>query len=70
MLWTMGHPITKLGENFNYIGSGWFLSIPTPVWIAGIVAIMGHLLLSKIKFGRYVYAVGGRFRAAQCRIEL
>lgn len=64
MLWTMGHPITKLGENFNYIGSGWFLSIPTPVWIAGIVAIMGHLLLSKVKFGRYVYAVGGNERAA------
>ena len=33
MLWTGGFPITGLGENFAFIGTGWFLGIPMPVWI-------------------------------------
>jgi len=64
MLWTKGHPITKLGENFDYIGSGWFLGVPMPVWIAAIVTLTGILILRKTKFGRHVYAVGGNERAA------
>ncbi len=28
MLWTKGYPISSLGTNFAYIGTGWFLGIP------------------------------------------
>ncbi|MEN3009345.1 ribose ABC transporter permease [Pseudothermotoga sp.] len=64
MLWTRGYPITKLGESFNFIGSGWFLGIPVPVWIAMIVSILALMFLRFTRFGRYVYAVGGNERAS------
>jgi len=28
MLYTKGFPITQLGDNFNYLGTDWFLGIP------------------------------------------
>ena len=31
MLYTKGFPITQLGDNFNYLGTGWFLGIPMPL---------------------------------------
>jgi len=64
MLWTKGYPITKLGETFNTIGSGWLLGIPVPVWIAAIVTTLGSIFLRLTRFGRYVYAVGGNEKAA------
>lgn len=64
MLWTRGYPITKLGESFNFIGSGWFLGIPVPVWIAMLVSILALVFLRFTRFGRYVYAVGGNERAS------
>ncbi|MEJ5228586.1 MAG: ABC transporter permease [Pseudothermotoga sp.] len=64
MLWTKGYPITKLGESFNMIGSGWFLNVPIPVWIAAIVTVLGSIFLRLTRFGRYVYAVGGNEKAA------
>lgn len=64
MLLTRGYPITKLGEDFNFIGSGWFLGIPMPVWIAAVVAGISIFILRKTSFGRYVYAVGGNEKAA------
>jgi len=64
MLWTKGYPITKLGETFDFIGSGWILGVPTPVWIAGIITVIASVFLRFTRFGRYVYAVGGNERAA------
>lgn len=64
MLWTKGYPITKLGDTFNMIGSGWLLGIPIPVWIAAFVTVMGSVFLRATRFGRYVYAVGGNEKAA------
>ncbi|ABV33885.1 MULTISPECIES: ABC transporter permease [Pseudothermotoga] len=64
MLWTKGYPITKLGNTFNMIGSGWFLGIPTPVWIAALITFIGSIFLRASRFGRYVYAVGGNEKAA------
>lgn len=65
MLWTKGHPITGLGDSFGFIGTGWFLGIPMPVWISGIVVIFAVILTKKTRFGRYVYAIGGNENAAR-----
>lgn len=65
MLWTKGHPITGLGENFGFLGSGWFLGIPMPVWISGVVVLAAILLTKKTRFGRYIYAIGGNESAAR-----
>lgn len=64
MLWTGGFPVTGLGENFGYLGTGVFLGVPMPVWItAGLVAVF-VVVTRKTRFGRYLYAVGGNERAA------
>lgn len=64
MLWTKGHPITGLGSDFGFLGTGWFLGIPMPVWISGIVVIIAVILTGKTRFGRYIYAIGGNESAS------
>lgn len=64
MLWTGGFPVTGLGQNFGYLGTGVFLGVPMPVWItAGLVAVF-VVVTRRTRFGRYLYAVGGNERAA------
>jgi ribose transport system permease protein len=65
MLWTKGFPISGLGDDFSYIGTGWFLGIPLPVWISGIIVLIAVLLTRKTRFGRYVYAIGGNENASK-----
>lgn len=64
MLYTQGMPISKLGANFEYIGSGWFLGIPVPVWISLIIVLFVVFISKKTTFGRYIYAIGGNEKAA------
>ncbi len=65
MLYTKGHPISNLGRRFAFIGSGSFLGIPIPVWIAIVVVSLAALITRKTKFGRYIYAIGGNEQAAK-----
>ena len=65
MLWTKGHPITGLGDAFSFIGTGWLLEIPMPVWISAFVVISAIIVTKKTRFGRYVYAIGGNESAAK-----
>lgn len=64
MLYTKGFPITQLGDQFNYIGTGWFLGIPMPVWISIFVVSLAAFFINKTRTGRYIYAIGGNERAA------
>lgn len=64
-LWTNGYPITGLGGDFAQIGTGYFLGLPMPVWIAGVLVGLFVLITRKTRLGRYLYAVGGNERAAQ-----
>lgn len=64
MLYTQGMPISNLGASFEYIGSGWFLGIPVPVWISLIVVLIVVFISKKTTFGRYIYAIGGNEKAA------
>jgi ribose transport system permease protein len=65
MLWTEGFPISELGESFSYLGTGWFLGIPVPVWISGIIVLIAVIATKKTRFGRYIYAIGGNENAAR-----
>ncbi|MGA9652255.1 ABC transporter permease [Pedobacter sp.] len=65
MLWTKGYPISNLGANFDFIGVGWFLGIPLPVWISGVIVIFAVILTKKTAFGRYIYAIGGNEHASK-----
>ena len=65
MLWTKGFPISNLGDSFAYIGTGWFLGIPVPVWISGIIVVIAVVLTNKTVLGRYIYAIGGNEHASK-----
>ncbi len=64
MLWTKGFPITGLSENFAYLGTGWLLGIPLPVWVSGAIVLITVIIANKTKLGRYIYAIGGNESAA------
>jgi ribose transport system permease protein len=64
-LWTRGFPITGLGPQFGFIGTGHLLGLPMPVWISGALVALFTLVTRRTRFGRYLYAVGGNERAAQ-----
>ncbi|REA57777.1 ribose ABC transporter permease [Dyadobacter luteus] len=65
MLWTQGFPISGLGDKFLYFGTGWFLGIPVPVWISGIIVAVALFVTNKTRLGRYIYAIGGNESAAK-----
>ncbi|MEN3324741.1 ribose ABC transporter permease [Mariniflexile soesokkakense] len=65
MLWTGGFPITGLGDSFDFIGTGWFLGIPMPVWITAVVVAVAVIVTKKTQFGRHIYAIGGNESAAR-----
>jgi len=64
MLWTGGFPITGFESNMAFIGTGWLLGIPMPVWIAAAVVVAAVILTKKTRLGRHIYAVGGNEKAA------
>lgn len=59
-----GRPISNLPSEFLIIGKGSIAGIPIPTLILLIVFILGSIMLTKLKYGRYVYAVGGNENAA------
>lgn len=65
MLWTQGFPITALGDTFGFIGTGWFIGIPMPVWISAVIVAIFAVISLKTRLGRHIYAVGGNEKAAR-----
>ncbi|MGC4020133.1 MAG: ABC transporter permease [Muricomes sp.] len=54
-----GKPYTLASPGFSVIGKG---SVPIVIFL--VIALLSHILLSKMKFGRYIYATGGNMKAA------
>lgn len=66
MFFTKGATITgRSVHEFTNIGNGNILGIPTPFLIVVIAAVLLTILLTKTKFGTYVFAVGGNENAAK-----
>src|SRR5687768_1301351 len=65
MLWTKGYPISSLGSNFGFIGTGWFMGIPVLVWIATAIIAASLIITNKTSLGRYIYAIGGNENASR-----
>jgi ribose transport system permease protein len=58
---------TVMGNNipqFTQIGNGSVFQVPIPFIVAIGIAIIFHILLTRTKFGTYVFAVGGNENAA------
>ena len=59
LLVTQGRPISGFSYSFRQLASGEILQIPIPVIVMLVIYISAHFLLSKTRFGRQVYAIGG-----------
>lgn len=62
-----GEPQT-LGEAtdaFYFLGGGFLLGVPVPIWIFAGVALIAFVVLRSTSFGRQVYAVGSNAEAAR-----
>ena len=52
-------------ERFKFIGQGFLLGIPFPVYVFIAIGILAHVILSKTATGRYVYAIGSNAETAR-----
>ncbi len=59
LVYTEGRPISGMGEAYTYWGSGRIAEVPVPVIVAGVVVLLAYLMLTRTRFGLYIYAIGG-----------
>jgi ribose transport system permease protein len=70
MLASGGMPV-GMQNSISFFGAGYVLSIPFPVIVLAIIAIIMLFVLNKTRFGRHVYALGGNEQAAHlCGIKV
>ncbi|HHU48643.1 MAG: ABC transporter permease [Caldicoprobacterales bacterium] len=62
---TEGYPVTDVKERFLFLGQGYMASIPTPIWMMVIVAIIFAVFLNQTVTGRRIYALGGNEEATR-----
>jgi len=53
-----------LNDQFDYIGTGSLAGLPVSILIAGVFALLAHVLLSRSRLGWHISAVGGSRRSA------
>lgn len=67
---TGGRPVDNLSLGYQWLGQGTILNygrnffVPIPVLIFALMGIISWFLLSKTRFGKYTYALGGNEQAA------
>jgi ribose transport system permease protein len=52
-------------DSFRLLGQGVIGAIPIPIIVVAVVAIIGYIVLSRTKLGRYAYAMGSNREAAR-----
>lgn len=66
-----GFPVGNFDKSYLVIGQGFFLGLPIPVYIMIIVVFLMWIVMSKTKFGRHVYFVGGNEESSRlCGINV
>ncbi|TAL81862.1 MAG: ABC transporter permease [Candidimonas sp.] len=56
--------VIPTSDLWDFIGNGSFLNIPTVTWIFAVVAVAGHIFLTRMRGGWHMMAVGGSRRSA------
>lgn len=64
LIYTNGQPVSGLNVSFDRIGAGAVLGVPVPVLLFIVVALIADHTLTRTRFGRHIYAVGGSPEAA------
>jgi ribose transport system permease protein len=65
LLFTDGRPVSGFDAAFRNLATARVFGIPAPVLVAIGVYIVAWFVLSKTRFGRYVYAIGGNEEATR-----
>ncbi|RWH67348.1 MAG: ABC transporter permease [Mesorhizobium sp.] len=55
----------EAADAFAYLGSGFLLGIPVPIWLFAAIVAVAFVVLRHTPFGRQVYAVGSNTEAAR-----
>lgn len=65
LVYTGGIPISNLNDSFTFWGKGYIFGVvPIPVVIMILSFIILYIVLTKTKFGKHVYAIGGNEETA------
>jgi ribose/xylose/arabinose/galactoside ABC-type transport system permease subunit len=62
---TRGVPIFGFPDRFVILGQGYVWIIPIPVIVMAIVFFFGWVVLTKTRYGRYIYGIGGNEEASR-----
>jgi ribose transport system permease protein len=65
LVYTEGRPISGFTAGFRSLATARPLMVPAPVLVAAAVYLVSHFVLTRTKFGRYVYAIGGNEEATR-----
>lgn len=65
LILSKGRPVSNLSDEFNFLGGGKLLGIPTLILILIVAFIVCSVVLRKTVSGRYMYAVGGNEQASR-----
>ena len=60
-----GMPIFGFPDGFRLLGQGYIGKVPIPVIIMICIFILGWIFLNKVRYGRYIYGLGGNEEAAR-----
>ena len=66
--YTRGQPVSMLSEDYAAIGANMTIggiSIPVPVIIFLVVALIFHIALRYTRYGKFTYAIGANVQAAR-----
>jgi ribose transport system permease protein len=61
---TGGQALGNLPDSFSVLGHGAIAGIPISVGMMAILFLGAHIIMTRTRFGRYVYAIGGNAEAA------
>ncbi len=51
-------------EVWEFLGIGHWMDVPVVLWVFAVVALAGHIMLTRLKLGWHIMAIGGSRRAA------
>jgi len=65
LLMTDGRPISGFDAAFRSIATGRIVGVPAPIVLTLVLYAIAHFVLSRTRFGRYVYGIGGNEEATR-----
>ena len=62
---TGGFSVENLPQGLTWLGRGKTFAVPNTVILLIVLYVLAHIFMSRTRFGRYIYAVGGNEEAAR-----